>query len=112
MLHHHIDAFRAGRAHYNSLVDEVRREAAHCNVTGLSQKNNGVSVAHYLFDYAQTIHLPSNSMQVGPLYLLALRKVGLFCVCSEGVGKQVSYSNNYQERNCKIMVFSLCFIFV
>ena len=82
--------FGAGRAHYNSLVDGTGREPAHCNVTGLSQKNKGVSVALYSFDYAQTIHLPYNPMQVGPLYIIALRKVGLFGVCAEGVGKQVS----------------------
>ena len=113
MLQHHIETFRAGGTHYNSLVDEARREAAHCNVTGLLQKKTkGVSVAHYSFDYTQTIHLPSNPVQVGSLYFLALRKVGIFGVCAEGVGKQVSYSNNYQEIKFKIMVFSLCFIFV
>ena len=111
MLQYDIKAFRAGRTYYNSLVDEARREAAHCNVTGLSQKTR-VLVFLIIHLIMQTIHLPSNPMQVGPLYFLALRKVGLFGVCAEGVGKQVSYSNNYQEIHVKIKVFSLSFIFV
>ena len=46
---------------------------------------------HYSFDYAQQIHLPYSSQQVGPLYFLTGYKVGLFGVAIEPLGKFILY---------------------
>ena len=51
------------------------RESRPCTLSGS---------VHYSFDYAQQVHLPSNPLQPGPIYLLAPRKVGIFGVCCEG----------------------------
>lgn len=39
---------------------------------------------HYSFDYAQQVHIPSNPMQPGPIYLKTPRKCGIFGVMCEG----------------------------
>ncbi|ELU14415.1 hypothetical protein CAPTEDRAFT_217555 [Capitella teleta] len=46
---------------------------------------------HYSFDYAQQVHLPSNHLQPGPIYLLTPRQVGLFGICCEGFPRQVNF---------------------
>ncbi|ELT89667.1 hypothetical protein CAPTEDRAFT_217261 [Capitella teleta] len=45
---------------------------------------------HYSFDYAQQVHLPSNPVQPGPIFLLP-RKTRLFGVCCEGLPQQVNF---------------------
>lgn len=40
---------------------------------------------HYSFDFAQQIHIPSNPMQPGPIYLKTPRKCGIFGVMCEAV---------------------------
>ena len=47
--------------------------------------------AHYSFDYAQQVHLPSDPLQPGPIYFLVPRKCGLFGICCEGIPKQMNY---------------------
>lgn len=46
---------------------------------------------HYSFDYAQQIHLPHNSQQVGPIYFFTGYKVGLFGVSIEPINHFVLY---------------------
>lgn len=41
---------------------------------------------HYSFDYAQQIHYPHYSQQVGPLFFKTPRKCQCFGVCAEGSG--------------------------
>jgi hypothetical protein len=44
---------------------------------------------HYSFDYAQQIHYPHYSQQVGPLFFKTLRKCQCFGVCAEGSGMYI-----------------------
>lgn len=46
---------------------------------------------HYSFDYAQQVHLPSNTMQPGPIYFKVPRKVGMFGVCCKSLPRQVNF---------------------
>ena len=47
------------------------------------------SEAHYSFDFAQQVHLPSDPLQPGPVYFLTPRKVAIFGVSCEAVPRQV-----------------------
>ena len=49
------------------------------------------AVIRYSFDFAQQIHIPSNPMQLGPIYFKTPRKCGIFGVMSEAVPQQVNY---------------------
>ena len=44
---------------------------------------------HYSFDYAQQIHYPHYSQQVGPLRFKTSRKFQCFGVCAEGSGMYI-----------------------
>ncbi|CAC5415024.1 unnamed protein product [Mytilus coruscus] len=46
---------------------------------------------HYSWHYAQQVHFPHHSQQVGPIYFKTPRKCNVFGVCSEGSGKQSFY---------------------
>jgi len=59
---------------------------------GSNSPNSHAATAHYSFDYAQQIHIPHNSQQVGPLYFLVPYKVALFGVACEPMGKMVIYA--------------------
>ena len=49
------------------------------------------TTAHYSFDFAQQIHIPSNPMQPGPIYFKTPRKCGIFGVMCEVIPRQVNY---------------------
>ena len=49
-------------------------------------------ISHYSFDYAQQMHIPHDSQQVGPLYFLTPYKVALFGVACEPASKMVLYA--------------------
>ena len=86
----------SGRAHYNALIKVSKAEAEKRGVTNL-QRTKDIQTAHYSFDYAQNVHIPSDPMQCGPLYFLAPRKVGIFGINCEGIPKQV---RNSSSNNC------------
>ncbi|CAC5424720.1 unnamed protein product [Mytilus coruscus] len=46
---------------------------------------------HYSWHYAQQVHFPHHSQQVGPIYFKTPRQCNVFGVCSEGSGKQSFY---------------------
>lgn len=46
---------------------------------------------HYMFGFAQCVHIPHHVRQVGPLYFKTPRK--LFCIC---------YDGNKKQHNCLI----------
>ena len=50
---------------------------------------------HYTFDFAQSVHLPYHTKQVGPLYFTLPLKVQLFGICNVGTKLQTSY--NFDE---------------
>ena len=49
---------------------------------------------HHSYDYAQQVHIPSNTQQPGPIYFKTPRKCGLFGICCEGIPRQVNYVIN------------------
>ena len=46
---------------------------------------------HYTFDFAEQLHLPNHSRQVGPLYFKVPYRVQLFGVCDEARPQQINY---------------------
>lgn len=46
---------------------------------------------HYSWDYAQQVHYPHHSQQVGPIYFKTPKKCEVFGVCCKGTGKQTFY---------------------
>lgn len=58
---------------------------------GHHESNSFSGNMHYSFDFAQQIHLPYDSQQVGPMYFLTGYKIGLFGVACEPLGKFVLY---------------------
>ena len=56
----------------------------------LSANSNPIKV-HYSFDYAQTIHYPSDPLQPGPIYFLTPRKCSVFGVQCEALPRQVNF---------------------
>ena len=54
-------------------------------------KNSVPNFAHYTFDFAEQLHLPHHSRQVGPMYFKVGRKVQLFGICCDGNNTQVNY---------------------
>ena len=46
---------------------------------------------HQSLDFAQHIHLPHDSQQVGPIFFLTGYKIGLFGVAMEPIRKCISY---------------------
>ena len=96
----HLERVQTGRAFYNSQVDQSRDICRELGISTLGRKGD-IPMAHYSFDYAQNIHLPSDPMQCGPLYFLAPRKVGIFGVCAEGIPKQVIIKMIFE---CRILM--------
>ena len=80
----HIDAARAEREYYNGQI-------------GLAQEDGNIS--HISFDYAQQIHYPFSSEQVGSAYFKTPRKCGIFGTCEEAPGDiQVNYLIDEAEQ--------------
>lgn len=77
----HLQALSQERKFYNDTIKPTRDNF---------QKEDKSSV-HYSFDMAQQVHIPSNSLQPGPIYFLVPFKVGIFCVMCETLNKQVNY---------------------
>ena len=53
--------------------------------------SNDLYSIHYTFDFAQSVALPHNTRQVGPLYFKVPRKAHIFGVNNEAVPRQVNY---------------------
>ena len=49
------------------------------------------SYAHYTFDFAEQVHIPHHSRQVGPLYFKVCRKIQIFGICCDSNRKQINY---------------------
>ena len=67
------------------------KEAKDQYAAAIAADNTSPSVdfAHYSFDFAQQVHLPSDPLQPGPIYFLTPRKCALFGVCCEAIPRQV-----------------------
>ncbi|KAI2645389.1 Sulfide:quinone oxidoreductase, mitochondrial [Labeo rohita] len=89
----HLLTVQTERSLYNYMVTEAKKVCAENNIKDLSS-NQPCScniTMHYSFDYAQQVHLPSNSLQPGPIYFLVPRKYGLFGVRCGGLPRQVNF---------------------
>lgn len=82
----HLELVSVERAYYRQQIEDCRK-----NITDEMKKVSLVptkplsfrNALHYSFDYAQQVHLPFDSQQVGPLYFLTGYKVSLFGVAIE-----------------------------
>ena len=62
--------------------------------TQLSEAQDTRSVpqyAHYMFDFAEQVHIPHQARQVGPIYFKVCRKIQVFGICCDSNRKQVNY---------------------
>jgi len=91
----HLSLVKCERSLYQADVQKAK-ESLEClplgTSLGFNKPNAHAVTAHYSFDYAQQIHIPHSSQQVGPLYFLVPYKVALFGVASEPIGKMVIYA--------------------
>ena len=98
----HLLLIQKERSFYKSILNECRRVVHdYFSSTGsftpppplssqLSANSNPIKV-HYSFDYAQTIHYPSDPLQPGPIYFLTPRKCSVFVVQCEALPRQVNF---------------------
>ena len=78
------------RTHYNELCSKPKTEREKfLESTSFTDKYDGLM--HYSFDYAQTVHYPSNPQQPGPVYFKSAHKCGIFGVTCEPLSCQVNY---------------------
>ena len=89
----HLRTVEREREHYNKMVHDAKEVAKAAGITclGPHTPNSSDCQFHYSFDFAQQVHLPHSPLQVGPLYFLVPRKVGIFGVCAEGLPQQINY---------------------
>lgn len=73
------------RQHYQKLLENNAGQSS------LLKANSRDIVAHYSWDFAQQLHYPFESQQVGPIYFKTPRRAQLFGVCNEGVPSQINY---------------------
>ena len=76
---------KIAKQHHEELAAEATRQPL--RVKANSQR----MAAHYSWDFAQQLHYPFESQQVGPIYFKTPRRAQLFGVCNEGVPRQISY---------------------
>lgn len=89
----HIGQVDSERKFYRKCVSECKEGVQRLGLQQLGPNapcSRDVA-AHYSFDYAQQVHIPSHPAQPGPLYFLTPRKCGIFGVCCEGFAQQVNY---------------------
>ena len=64
---------------------------AEMELTKVSGTGSIPEYAHYTFDFAEQVHIPHHSRQVGPIYFKVCRKIQLFGICCDSDRKQVNY---------------------
>ncbi|XP_060801816.1 uncharacterized protein LOC132901755 isoform X1 [Amyelois transitella] len=86
----HLDLVQTERAYYKQLID-TSADVFGNRKLGQNQPCSSPGKMHYSFDFAQQVHLPHSSQQVGPLYFLAGYKIGLFGIAAEPLKQFVLY---------------------
>ena len=82
----HIIMAQQERDYY---LDSMKKsEAELAKVLGTQSKPK---YAHYTFDFAEQVHIPHHSRQVGPIYFKVCRKIQLFGICCDSNRKQINY---------------------
>ncbi|CAG4989263.1 unnamed protein product [Parnassius apollo] len=88
----HLDLVQIERKYYNNVIKGATDSLTDSALTlGPHEPCSYDGVMHYSFDFAQRVHLPHNSQQIGPLYFLTGFKVSLFGVAAEPLKKFVLY---------------------
>lgn len=91
----HLNCIQREREFYRNTCIESKNNFERLEDTiELDEQHGPCSIdtdIHYSFDFAQQIHIPSNPMQPGPIYLKTPRKCGIFGVMCEAVPQQVNY---------------------
>lgn len=85
----HLLRAKMQRTHYNEQCSKGKAEKE--KVLETTSSAGKYSYMHYSFDYAQTVHYPSNPQQPGPAYFKSARKCGIFGVTCEPLSFQVNY---------------------
>ncbi|XP_060807122.1 uncharacterized protein LOC106142669 [Amyelois transitella] len=86
----HLQKAQTERQYYKDVIAESASQVSNC-VLGPHPPCSFEGVLHISFDFAQQIHLPHDSQQVGPLYFLTGYKVALFGIAVEPLGKFILY---------------------
>ena len=94
----HLNTVKTEREFYREVCEEATRTFESVeNTICLNESHDPCSLdgtMHYLFDFVQQVHIPSNPMQPGPIYFKTPRKCGIFGVMCKGVTPQVNYLIN------------------
>ncbi|XP_052805803.1 uncharacterized protein LOC128235108 [Mya arenaria] len=87
----HVESARHQREQYRMQCDDSKVTCSeNITVEGAVSCSLDATV-HYSWDFAQQVHIPHHSQQVGPLYFKTARRCEVFGVCCEGSEKQVFY---------------------
>ena len=91
----HLDKAKAEREYYGKACKEAEDNfSSFQDEFDFVENHNSCSLEktmHYSFDYARQVHIPSNSMQPGPIYFKTPRKCDIFCVTSKAVPSGVNF---------------------
>lgn len=79
----HLETVKLEREFYKNTIKETREINDNDEMAD--------KCAHYSFDMAQQVHIPSNPQQPGPIYFLVPFKVGIFGVMCETLNKQTNF---------------------
>ena len=97
----HLRIVQMERSFYKSISDECRQAIKdHFSLNGSFTPpppnakvaaNSSPIKAHYSFDFAQTVHFPSDPLQPGPIYFLTPRKCSVIGVHCEALPRQINF---------------------
>lgn len=82
----HIELAQQERDYYLDSMKKAESQYSECPGTRLKPQ-----YAHYTFDFAEQVHIPHHSRQVGPMYFKVCRKIQLFGICCDSNKKQINY---------------------
>lgn len=82
----HIQIAQEEREYYVSSMKK-----AECELSKVQGSQSRPQYAHYTFDFAEQVHIPHHSRQVGPLYFKVCRKIQVFGICCDSNKKQINY---------------------
>ena len=92
---YHLNSVQTERELYWKACDDAKRSfKAFEDSVDIDERHEPCSLdttIHYLFDFAQHVHYPSNPMQPGPIYFNTPRKCAIFGIMCEAIPQQVNY---------------------
>lgn len=88
----HLTIVQMECENYTKVIAQCKLQECLPKEPGVHQSCSFVGMMQQSFQFAQQIHLPYNSEQVGPIYFLTGYKVGFFGVAMEPLGKFTLYA--------------------